>query len=191
MTSYDRTIGWSVPIISLFIWQAHTQHTSLKTQLHKIYFKTGIRTQCTIHWIIHNWHTEYIQHHLKKISYTQGQFHLFIIVFLTTQTPVFLCVHQIFTSIRIFVYLLPNAYCSLYLAFALIGNFFHSRNRKNLVVYPTCFHLNPYATLGNTEEDKWYKIFQTFKTSLGLLSLLKNINRSDFEISQQISPVTV
>ena len=51
--------------------------------MHKIYYKTDICTEYTIQRIIHSGHTEHIHHHLKKTSYTQAWFHLFITVFLT------------------------------------------------------------------------------------------------------------
>ena len=52
------------------------------------------------------------------------------------------------------------------------------------------FHLSRYAALGNTKEQKWFETFYFFKLSLASLNLAKDANRSNFQISIQISTVT-
>ena len=51
------------------------------------------------------------------------------------------------------------------------------------------FHLSPHAVAGNTEEALWSVPY--FQTLIGSSNLVKNLNRSDFKISKQISSVTV
>ena len=54
------------------------------------------------------------------------------------------------------------------------------------------FNLNPYLALGNKKEEKYHETFKkTFKLSRAPLNLVKHVNRSDFKIPKQISPVTV
>ena len=43
----------------------------------------------------------------------------------------------------------------------------------------------------NTDEGKCYETLHTFKLPLVILSLIKNVNRSDFNISKQMSPILV
>ena len=43
------------------------------------------------------------------------------------------------------------------------------------------FHLSPHSTPKNAEEEKCYEMAHTFNLSLGLLNLVKVINRSDFK----------
>ena len=54
------------------------------------------------------------------------------------------------------------------------------------------FHLNVVSIQAyiNTEEKKCCAMFHTFKLSLGRLNFVKNVNRSDYKISKEISPVT-
>ena len=51
------------------------------------------------------------------------------------------------------------------------------------------FYLTLHAAAGQTEQEKCYEMFYIFKLSLTPLNLVKHINRSDFKISKQISPV--
>ena len=51
--------------------------------------------------------------------------------------------------------------------------------------------LNPYLSLENTEENKYCEKFNTFKLSRARLNLFQHVNRPDFKIPKQISPVSV
>ena len=56
------------------------------------------------------------------------------------------------------------------------------------------FHSSLYVASGNTKEEKCYETFHTLTTftlSLGPLNIVINVNRSDFNIFKQISPVAV
>ena len=137
------------PLLVIYLASTYTTHFTEDTTAQDLFQN---RHTYTMHNTLNHTQLTYRVHttsHKENQLHTRSVSFIYNCIFNNTNASFFVC-----TSIRIFVYLLPTAYCSLYLAFALIGNFFHSRNRKNLVVYPTCFHLNLYATLGNTEEDK-------------------------------------
>lgn len=51
------------------------------------------------------------------------------------------------------------------------------------------FHLILPTAPGNKKEEKCYEMFSTFKLSSSPLNLVKNVCKSYFKISKQISPV--
>ena len=91
----------------------------------------------------------------------------------------------------------------MYLVFVKIGEFiftietekFPMRPNMKLNVITNYFkcgiQLSLNGTPVNTREEKCYKTLHSFKTSLSTISLVKGVNRLDFIISKQVSPVTV
>ena len=60
-----------------------------------------------------------------------------------------------------------------------------------IILLKHVFHLSLHAAKRNTEKKKYYESFYTSKFSSSLLNLVKNVNKPDFEVSKQISPIKV